>query len=621
MLKVPLVNSQIMPPKIKNSIRRDRLIDFGMSIRNHHVSYVVAPAGYGKSVWISSLIDEPGWPRTAWLSLENHDAEMSFFIVHIIYSVKKIVPHFGEKVVHTVNSLEDIRRDWIIAADTMIEEFTAQGETIIVFDDFHIIDGNDTICKFVEYLIYWLPEHIHIVIVSRNKSTLNLSREQIKGQLLEITGRELKFNQQETERLFYEMNLNLDHEMIEVIQSITEGWAAALRLFVLLLLQSDQDAKNTLSIIMKKETILYKYLSNELFSYFSGYYSEFLLDISLLPYIEPGLCNASLEIINSENLINELHSLGLLSISGEENSIWKLHQLIGEFLQTEVITLHSKEHVREVRKRAAAYLKKLGNTNLAIDLLLTNKDFHAASELIKAQGDDYFLQLGRMDSLNSKINCLPTNIVKKDQWLLFYFGMSILHVNQEQSVEVFSKAADIAYKRNDTKCVLRSLLAVIPVYTFSNNLKKLKETSEKINNAAALCRDAWSKNIVLVGEMGNLVWSDNIKKGLELCAKVDKSSLDSESRMQFLFASSMLLYRQGNLSSAREKIKEALELTYVKENERWTGTALAIYAFICMLSGEHKKLKEILEEMICIGEKYNIPHQIGLAYRRKAQLL
>ncbi|MHB8842038.1 MAG: AfsR/SARP family transcriptional regulator, partial [Candidatus Aquicultor sp.] len=186
--------------------------------------------------------------------------------------------------------------------------------------------------------------------------------------------------------------------------------------------------------------------------------------------------------------------------------------------------------------------------------------------------------------------------------------------------DTLSCAADFAGEKGDIKCQIRSLLAMISVYTFANDLKKVRETADRIPVAASLLKDSWSRGVVLVAALGRAAWGDNLRQGVWLSWLADKTKLDSESRMAHLIFSCIIQYRLGNLTSARMLIEKALADPYVQENERWTGTAYAIYTVICVLDGDLEKLVEICDELLRLGQKYNVPHQLGIAHRRLALL-
>jgi ATP/maltotriose-dependent transcriptional regulator MalT/DNA-binding SARP family transcriptional activator len=616
----PLLHTQLVPPRVKNLIKRAGLRNTGLAILSHRVTTVVAPAGYGKSIWVSSLLEDTGWPPTAWLSLDRHDIEPSFLLYHLIHAIRKIRPGFGNRSLRTMNSLENAGRDWLIALSSLIEEISEEKEIALVLDDFHLIDKSVTIRGILEHLVRWLPYGTHLLLLSRNSIPLNLYRERLNGELLEIQCAELLFSLEETRELLRLMDLALAEEDVEVIHDYTEGWAAGLRLLGMLFRQAGPDLDKTLSSLKRKDNDFYSYLSNELLAYLPAELHGFLVDSSLLPYLEPDLCNNVLQCDDSEAIIINLHAHGVVSRVEGEITTWRFHHLMGEFLEQKATCLRPPEYISRLRHRAAVFLEKKGDIDRALEQLAVCSEWPAMATLINTHGDKYFLQSGRLDTLNSWLSRLPEEVVNGSHWLLYYKGMSTLHINPDEALSTLSTATDAAGKKGDLKCQLRSLFLMIAAYTFTNNLKKVKETTRRIPVVASLLKSPWSRGVVLVAALSRAAWEDNLRKGVWLSWLAGKSKLDPESQMGYLMFTSMVHFRQGNLTIAGELIEKALCDPYVRENERWTGTVNVIYTFICMLKGDHKKMAQICYELLRLGQKYDAPHQLGVAYRRLAHL-
>lgn len=620
MVSVPLIHAQLVPPRVKNHIKRNRLRDLGLSILSHRVTTITAPAGYGKSVWISSLLEEPGWPPTAWLSLDRHDIEPSFLLYHLIHAIKRVLPEFGSQSLRTMNSLEDAGRDWQIAVSALLEEIPGESEIVLVLDDFHLIDKNAAICSIMDYLIHWLPSETHLVLISRSSLPMNLFREQLSGELMAIASDQLLFSIEEARELLLLLGLDPEEIDIEEIHSRTEGWAVGLRLLGMLLKQAGGNIKRTLSVFKQKDADLYTYLSNELLQYLPDKLNHFLLDASLLPYLEPELCNDALQCSDSDGKIKQLHAQGLLSRSEGDITTWRLHHLMGEFLEQKMMGLRPPEYVVAVRSRAAAFLERKGDIDRALEQVSACADWSATVSLIHLHGDKYFLQCGRLDALNSWIDCLPGELVSGDHWLLYFKGMSILHINLEEALDTLSCAADYAGKSRDIKCQLRSLLAMVAAYSFTNNANKVKETADRLPVASSLMKNSWSRGVILVAALAGAAYEDNLRQGAWFSWLAGKAKLDQLTQVGYSIYSSIIQYRLGNLNSATEIVEKFLTDPYVQENDRWTGTAYTIYTVICLLAGEHQKMVGICKELLRLGEKYDAPYHVGNAQRRLALL-
>lgn len=621
MVSVPLIHAQFVPPKIKNHIRRTCLLDLGFSVLSHRVTTVVAPAGFGKSVWISSLLNEPGWPSTTWLSLDSHDSEPSFLLYHLIYALRFIKPTFGDKSLRTMNSLHDIRRDWQIAASSLLDEISQdnENEIVLVLDDFHLIDKSNIVCNILEYLIRWLPAKIHLIIISRAALPLKLFKEQFSGELLEIKSEQLLFSIEEIREFLLILSLKPDENTIKAIHHFTEGWAVSLRLVGIHLQQSGSDLDKIISALKQKDAVIYTYLSMELLDNLSSELQNFLLDSSLLPYLEPELCNAALQCGDSAAKIKQLSSLGILSLIKDEITVWRLHHLMGEFLVQKVMQLRQPDYILMLRRRAAAYFERQEDIDRALEQVFAISDWPTAVNLITAHGSEY-LESGRLDTLYSWICRLPDNYVASDHRLLYLKGNCLVHADSEEALTLLSKSVDLAEKSRDVKGQLRSLITMLPIYTFTNNIKKLQETSDRIPIAASLLKDPWTRGVILVAGLARTVTEDNLKFGVWLSRLAGNCKLDPMWRMYYLFSSGIIQYRLGNLSRAKQFVEEALDLPIVRDSDRWTGTAFEILSGIYCDMGNYKKTSELSRELLRLGQKYHVPHQLAYAYRRQAKM-
>jgi ATP/maltotriose-dependent transcriptional regulator MalT/two-component SAPR family response regulator len=616
----PLVHTQLVPPRIKNHIKREDLTEIGLSILSHRITAVVAPAGYGKSTWVASLLEEKDWPLTAWLSLDRHDNEPSYFLYHLIHAIKRVLPEFGAQSLRTMNSLEDAGCDWLIVISSIIEEMPREKKFVLVLDDLYLVDKSATICEILAYLSCWMPVDVSLVLISRNSLPLNLSREYASGELLDIQGGVLLFTVDETREMLQLLGLNMDSEDVETIHLSTEGWVVGLRLFGTYLQRTGGDIKNTLLDLKQKDINLHSYLSNELLDHLPKELNDFLLDVSLLPYLEPDLCNAALQINDSDAKIKQLHSHGLISRIECETITWRLHHLMGEFLEQKTNQLHDLEHIKSVRRRSAVFLESKNDIDGALGLLVACDDWLSIARRIREHGDRYFLQNGRQDSLSVWIERLPENYVVSDHRLLYLKGMGLLHVDSENALECLSSSVDLAEQQGNIRGQVRSLMAMLGVYALENNTENLKKIANRIPIAASLLKDSWSRGVVLVAALGKAVSDDHLKRGVWLSRLAGKMHLDPEWHTYYLILSAIIQYRLGNMSQAKDFVDKALALPYVRESDRWTGTVYEVLSGIYCDSGDSRKTVEISRELLRLGEKYKIPHQEAYGHRRLARV-
>ncbi|SCZ02147.1 BTAD domain-containing putative transcriptional regulator [Alkaliphilus peptidifermentans] len=560
---IPLISTQLVPPVIKNSIDRPGLNKLSLSILSHPITTITAPAGYGKSIWVSSIIDKNNWPVTAWLSLDIHDSEPSFLLFHLIHSIKRIRSDFGGKSLLTLRSIEDINKDWHIIISMIIEEIATDEEMVIVLDDFHLIDTNTTVCSIIDYFIRWVPKQIHLVIISRTAPNLNLYRRKISGDVLEINAAQLLFSIEESWEFLRSLGLLINKKDLLLIDFYTEGWAISLRLMGLLLLKSDYSIVKTIDALKNVSSDLNTYLSKELLEYLPNEIRNFIHDSTLLPYLEPELCSIALQCKNSDVMINTLHSLGLLIKIEGEATTWRLHHLMSECLNPKVHQLRTEDEIQSIRKRAASYLISKGDIERGNAQLVASSDWPQLIKIIKQYGDKYYLQHGRLDSLNSWISYLPETYFNDDHWLLYFKGACTLHSNPQKALDSLSSAVGYAVKNGDMECMIRSKLDHILL-----RIKLGEEAAlllQEALNALALVKDlpdslkSYSISITAIIAME----SEHLELAIQLVDELIKSSgrdnsCNTKTGVYFLLARIYLL--KGNSYLADSYLSKALDL-------------------------------------------------------------
>ncbi len=86
----------------------------------------------------------------------------------------------------------------------------------------------------LSFLIQHLPESLHLIIISRNEPLLPLSILRARGEMMDITAADLRFDESETQAfLRATISTQLPSAIIMRLQERTEGWAAGLQLAAL----------------------------------------------------------------------------------------------------------------------------------------------------------------------------------------------------------------------------------------------------------------------------------------------------------------------------------------------------------------------------------------------------
>src|SRR5262249_13678276 len=104
---------------------------------------------------------------------------------------------------------------------------------ILVLDDFHVISHSE-VEPAVAFFLEHLPQHLHLVVTTREEPNLPLARLRAQWQVTGIRLEALRFTRQEaTAFLDRTMGLSLSADGGEALETRTEGWIAGLQMAAL----------------------------------------------------------------------------------------------------------------------------------------------------------------------------------------------------------------------------------------------------------------------------------------------------------------------------------------------------------------------------------------------------
>jgi LuxR family maltose regulon positive regulatory protein len=85
-----LTLTKIQRPRIAHGlVRRVRLLE--QLNTPHSLTFIIAPAGYGKTTLLSTWLETCPLPN-AWLSLDEHDNDLAVFVTGLVEALQGILP-------------------------------------------------------------------------------------------------------------------------------------------------------------------------------------------------------------------------------------------------------------------------------------------------------------------------------------------------------------------------------------------------------------------------------------------------------------------------------------------------------------------------------------------------
>jgi len=362
----PIQYAKVQPPPLREeTLARHRLLDWLAAKIHHRVILVLADAGYGKTTLLTDFSGRTRL-RTIWYRLDDDDRDWISLLHHLVAAGREVDPAFAPTTAAMLadTSLTGPTRDAVI--DTFMRELQgiAPHGAVLIFDDFHLVDGAPDVQRIARELVSRAPERLTVVFASRRLPGIPLSRLRSIGEVAELTTDDLRFDADETARLFRDTyGRTLDPDVIADVAARTEGWAASLQLVNAALRdRTPGEVRSFVRSLSGADHELYDYLAEEVVGDLSEDLQEFLMRTSILQVVTPELAGVAtgLEPPIVANLTAAAERVTLLSrrARGPRTEL-RYHPLVRGFLEDRLAREHGDDAVRALHRTVAAYAESI----------------------------------------------------------------------------------------------------------------------------------------------------------------------------------------------------------------------------------------------------------------------
>lgn len=410
------LRTKLLPPRPAPEIlARPRLIERLQADLALPVTLVTANAGSGKTTLVADFLRKQECPYV-WYQLDRTDADPGVFLGYLTYGVQQRVANFGETVFAYLQQAQELAQQPELAADVLLNEILEGIEQplIVVLDDYHHLGAETPVHAVLDRLIAYLPEVIHLIIISRDIPPLTLARLRSQDSLSIIDRADLLFTDRETQELFRKVfGLALTPEQLREYRERTHGWITALQLVRQVAQRqvvsaSPEKAPDPLAVLHQSERDIFEYFAEEVFAAEPAEIQHFLMRIALLDRIEVESCARLFpEIISSAVLPALVRSNVFMTVAsdagGEE---YRLHPLFQSFLRRRFRAESGLVGITAEHARFAEYFLDRAAWEQAVRHLLEAEDFGRAAEIIARHGGDWIAS-GKLSSLAALSEALP----------------------------------------------------------------------------------------------------------------------------------------------------------------------------------------------------------------------
>src|SRR5262245_38011299 len=185
----PIQPAKVQRPSLRDeTLARDRLLDWLAAKVHHRVILVLADAGYGKTTLLADFSRRTRI-RTLWYRLDEEDRDWVSFLSHLVAAGREHDPAFAPATTALLADLTNGGPTREAATTTFLRELPAiagQG-TLLILDDFHLVDESADIRVIARELVARAPERLSIAFVSRRAPAVPLARLRAAGEVAELT--------------------------------------------------------------------------------------------------------------------------------------------------------------------------------------------------------------------------------------------------------------------------------------------------------------------------------------------------------------------------------------------------------------------------------------------------
>ena len=464
--------TKVRPPqRRKDILRRVRLVDTLHQNLHRKLTFVSAPAGYGKTTLLVDFAADVD-AIVLWYRIGAEDNDLVQFVQHLIASFQQKVPRFGvalEEWLNTIGSAPDapsLAIDFINEVEQRVEDFS-----LLILDDYHLAGENQQIVDFVENLLEHLPDRLRILMGSRSVYGIPTASLYVRDELVTISADELRFRADELQKLVLQnYRMRLSDEQAEEFSKRADGWIVA----ILLALRTMENG--VLPKLRGGITKIYEYLAEEVVNRQSAELRDFMMATSILNDFNEAQCNYLLERKDSTLFLRALEDRNLFVSRTETNegASYRYHQLFAEFLQ-DYFSRSQADRLRELHRRAATWHQKREEWEAAIDHKLAAGDKQEAAKWMDAIAGRFYasdrtvLLMKWLEQLTKAPDCR-----RFAPRLLLYQAKNLNQSRGDTSLKLLSIAEPILKKENDIESLANAYVTKGMAYRFTGKHREAR---------------------------------------------------------------------------------------------------------------------------------------------------
>jgi ATP/maltotriose-dependent transcriptional regulator MalT len=427
------VATKLAIPRVRDvSVRPQALAALADGARKR-LTVVRAPAGYGKTTVVAEAAARLKW-NVVWYKLDVLDHDPLVLIASLVQGLRQDNPTFGEILVERFADARDDPADINQLLALLVSELAAgiTDELHLVLDDYHQAASSESLNTALDFLLANLPEHLHVVLLTRCLPSISVARLRLDDQVAEVDFEHLRFTADQARETLAAAGINVSQADAERLASLTEGWPASIAMAARALEWTDVSTMERALGDPRLKNDVFSYLADEALRHENGDVADFLAATCCLDSMTIALAAAVASSESAGAILRHLVEQNVFTFFDEASSTYRYHHLLRDYLCARHVQEHGPETFRQLQIGTAQAVESAGDAETAIELLFAANEPQLALDVVSRAGD-LVSDNCRLDALRSWLDRLPGFLVDHNPWGIFLKGQLLWRAGDSES--------------------------------------------------------------------------------------------------------------------------------------------------------------------------------------------
>ncbi len=430
---------KLTPPILPVVLTRAKLFRVLDRARTRPLTWITAPAGFGKTTLVASYLRARRRP-VCWYRLDEGDADPSTFFHYLSLAAQSLAPRFRRP-------LPVLTPEYALGLPTFTRRFFRElcgrlpRRCVLVLDNYQEVPSASGLHQLLPHAIQELPEHASVLVMSRQDPPPSMVTVQSGQAMTVVGGDSLSLSRAEAKAI---VQLHWKKKADGTLRAFVDeayrqvgGWAAGL---LLLIEQAKADCMVSGSGPDGTSETIFRYLAGEVMERLSPDIQQLLLKTSVLSDIDLRSAVALTGLSNAGDILGFLHRSRYFTERRQgARPSYRYHPLFREFLLHRARVELGTAHLQALQRNAAELLIKETRIEDAVLLLQAAEDWEGLAQVILGQAQE-LVATGRIQTLGTWILSVPEPIRIRNPWLMFWLASTKVSFDPDQAYVLFDQS-------------------------------------------------------------------------------------------------------------------------------------------------------------------------------------